>query len=143
MPITYATTMYSFNCRFTTCHLFIGPYLCTPYVLGPWIRAPATHFYGARILTTLSVLFILRPLAPCRNICLPLLCHYTVLPVPNSTGPYLGHLSSGRAVTRNHFLRSTIVEISGARLHQQAQGSDSTCKSIVYNNKIYCCRQSS
>ena len=89
MPITYATTMYSFNCRFTTCHLFIGPYLCTPYVLGPWIRAPATHFFGARILTTLSVLFILRPLAPCRNICLPLLCHYTVLPVPNSTGPYL------------------------------------------------------
>ena len=89
MPITYATTMYSFNCHFITCHLFIGHYLCTPYVLGWWIRAPATHFFGARILTTLFVLFILRPLAPCRNICLPLLCHYTVLPVPNSTGPYL------------------------------------------------------
>ena len=64
-----------------------------PPVLWAWIRAPATHFLGARILTTLPLsippaAFSALP----QHLPSPLLCNYTVLPVPLSTGPYLGRL---------------------------------------------------
>ena len=56
-----------------------------PPVLWACIRAPATHFLGARILTTLTI-----STPPAAFSAFPLLCNWTVLPVPLLTGPYLG-----------------------------------------------------
>ena len=43
-------------CPFTRPHVIISALsMHLPPVLWPWIRAPATHFLGARILTTLPL----------------------------------------------------------------------------------------
>ena len=74
-------------------HLLISAlFMHLPTALWASKRAPATHFLGARILITLS--FSTHPAAlisASRNTqCLPPLCKCTVLPIPLSTGPYLG-----------------------------------------------------
>ena len=96
------------------------PYPCTFHLyfgLGS-VRPPLT-FCGHGSFLHWHFLLLLRPLAPRRNTCLPLLCNCTVLPVPLSTGPYLGchsgqfslHLSH----QRNRGLRVSMTKTSSDR----------------------------
>ena len=82
-------------CLFTRPHLLIRALsMHLPPVLWAWIRVPATHFFGARILTTLS--FSTHPAASSalpQHLPPPLFFNCTVLPVPLSKGPYLGPVS--------------------------------------------------
>ena len=78
-------------CPFTRPHVIISALsMHLPPVLWAWIRAPATHFLGARILTTLplsipTAAFSALPQHLPSPFCVIILS----LPVPLSTGPYL------------------------------------------------------
>ena len=99
-------------CPFTRPHVIISALsMHLPPVLWAWIRAPATHFLGARILTTLPLsippaAFSALP----QTLAFPLLCNYTVLPVPLSTGPYLDDISDTGVLTRSEMSQRRLLE---------------------------------
>ena len=116
-------------CPFTRPHVIISAlYMHLPPVLWAWIRAPATHFLGARILTTLPL--SIPPAAfsalSAATLAFPLLCNYTVLPVPLSTGPYLDMHRTGAKHVVCHMQKSII---------QWSVISKFTCSSISSSSR--------
>ena len=65
-------------------------HICAPSNCTMGFNTCARHLLFVRTDPYYTVIFY-----SCRNTCPPLLCNYTVLPVPLSTGPYLDYMMPG------------------------------------------------